>query len=224
MHLGVGKKVHSTILICLGTAFIFAYIGLIVGNYVPNCFAIIRKLGFPGQYMPIVMAPLVEEFAKALPLLALFLCYRLLLRSKTLARISIIFSPFSGLGFTRTLIFLGLSSGFGFGLNELTAYLQHGANLLERLPAMIFHPIGAAIIGYGLATRKYCRYYFLAVGLHFSFSIISMARIMTIAMHYTVLWGITMASWCIAWYLYQKAGHESGPEHLHVKGKAEVVE
>jgi RsiW-degrading membrane proteinase PrsW (M82 family) len=93
----------------------------------------------------VILAPFIEEFAKAYPL-------------------------FYRHGETQRSIFkLGLSTGLGFGITEFFLYIfLYNAPIPVRIPGLIFHAASTSIIAYGIATKKPFAYYIIAVFLHFS--------------------------------------------------------
>jgi RsiW-degrading membrane proteinase PrsW (M82 family) len=95
----------------------------------------------------VVLAPFIEEFAKA---------YLLFYRH----------------GETERSIFkLGFLLGLGFGLFEFLTYiLVLEASILARVPAILLHPMSTSIVAYGLAKKRTCRFFLLAVAVHFSFN------------------------------------------------------
>jgi len=117
--------------------------GIIVGVPVALFFESVSSLYFTSLGVATIIAPLVEEFAKADPLF-----FRYDRPAKSLMR-------------------LGLLSGLGFGLAEFVVYLSLGAPFILRLPAIGFHAAGTAIIAYGISRHKTIQYYFIAVVLHF---------------------------------------------------------
>jgi len=91
-----------------------------------------------------IIAPFIEEFAKAYPL-------------------------FYRHGETQRSIFqLGFLTGFGFGLTEFFIYVTVlNASVLIRIPALFFHAASTSIVAYGIATKKPMLFYLIAVALHF---------------------------------------------------------
>lgn len=93
----------------------------------------------------VIFAPIIEEFAKAYPLF-----YR---HGET----------------GRSIFILGFLVGLGFGISEFFVYVFIlDVPLLLRLPGILFHAASASIIAYGITRGEPVKYYFLAVGLHFS--------------------------------------------------------
>jgi len=91
-----------------------------------------------------ILAPLIEEFAKAYPL-------------------------FYRHGETEKSIFtLGFLVGLGFGLAEFLLYIfVYAAPVLIRLPAILFHATNTSITAYGIAKRRTVWFYLVAAFLHF---------------------------------------------------------
>jgi len=101
---------------------------------------------FPAEICSIALiAPFIEEFAKAYPL-------------------------FYRHGETQRSIFkLGLATGLGFGISEFFVYVTViNAPVAIRIPALFFHAASTSIVAYGVATRKPFTFYFIAVLLHIS--------------------------------------------------------
>ena len=91
----------------------------------------------------VILAPFIEEFAKAYPLF-----YR---HGET----------------ERSLFILGFLVGLGFGITEFVLYVfVLGIPVYLRLPGIFFHAASASIIAYGIATRRPLTFYLIAVGLH----------------------------------------------------------
>lgn len=120
----------------------FLLSGIVVGVPVALFFESVFHLWFTTLGLVTVVAPLVEEFAKADPLF-----YR---RER------------SG----KSLMTLGALSGLGFGVAEFFAYVYKGVPVLFRLPAVAFHAAGTSIVAYGVYRRETLKYYLLAVVLH----------------------------------------------------------
>ena len=91
-----------------------------------------------------VFAPFIEEFSKIFPLY-----YR---HGET----------------QRSILNLALMVGLGFAIVELLEYVfLFGVPLPYRIPGLFFHPSTTAIAAYGIATKRPCPFYLLAVSLHF---------------------------------------------------------
>jgi RsiW-degrading membrane proteinase PrsW (M82 family) len=94
-----------------------------------------------------ILAPFIEEFAKAYPLF-----YR---HGET----------------QRSIFSLGLLTGLGFGITEFFLYIFiYQAPIVIRLPGLLFHAASTSIVAYGIATRKPIQFYLVAVFLHFSYN------------------------------------------------------
>lgn len=105
-------------------------------------------IGLPELYATVlsvaIIAPLVEEFAKAYPMF-----YR---HGET----------------ERSIFTLGFLVGLGFGFSEFLIYvIGLGVPVVVRLPGIFFHAAGTSITCYGIATKHSLRFYLLAVSLHF---------------------------------------------------------
>lgn len=94
-----------------------------------------------------LLAPFIEEFAKAYPLF-----YR---HGET----------------QRSIFSLGLLTGLGFGITEFFLYIFiYQAPIVIRLPGLLFHAASTSIVAYGIATRKPFEFYLVAVFLHLSYN------------------------------------------------------
>jgi RsiW-degrading membrane proteinase PrsW (M82 family) len=93
----------------------------------------------------LIVAPFVEEFAKAFPLL-----YR---HGET----------------ERSIFTLGLLVGLGFGLVEFVLYVfVLGVPPVYRIDGVVFHAASTSITAYGIAKGRAAAFYLVAVVLHFS--------------------------------------------------------
>jgi RsiW-degrading membrane proteinase PrsW (M82 family) len=91
-----------------------------------------------------IVAPLVEEFAKAYPLF-----YRYEIPSKPLMT-------------------LGFLTGLGFGIAEFIVYVfVNNVPFFIRIHPIFFHAASASIVAYGISQRSTMKFYLLAVILHF---------------------------------------------------------
>ena len=92
----------------------------------------------------VILAPFVEEFAKAYPLF-----YR---HGET----------------ERSIFTLGFLVGLGFGISEFFVYiLALDAPILIRLPGIFFHGTSTSITSYGIAKKRPVLFYLIAAFLHF---------------------------------------------------------
>jgi hypothetical protein len=154
--------------------------GIMVGVPVALFFESVSHLYFTALGVATIVAPLVEEFAKADPLF-----FRYERSGKSLMR-------------------FGLLSGFGFGIAEFLVYVYGGAPFLLRLPAIAFHAAGASIVGYGIFKRKTLRYYSLAVLLHFLNNFFAGLG----WVWFVGGIGATLASYYLAWRFYRQTSIE----------------
>lgn len=143
-------------------------------------------VNLPRFYATLIVAalaaPLLEEFAKAYPLI-----YR---HGET----------------QKSLIALGFLIGLGFGLVEFALYITvFKAPFYLRLPALLFHASNTSIVAFGISRNKFPRYYLLAVFLHFLNNFSAMFGILWF------IGGIlaTGLSYFIAWYLYRKSSNRT---------------
>jgi hypothetical protein len=92
-----------------------------------------------------VLAPIIEEFAKAYPLF-----YR---HGES----------------QRSLFTMGFLVGLGFGITEFFAYVVLlGVPWYVRVPGIFFHAALTSTVAYGIAAKHYAPFYLVAVFLHFS--------------------------------------------------------
>jgi RsiW-degrading membrane proteinase PrsW (M82 family) len=90
-----------------------------------------------------ILAPLIEEFSKAYPLL-----YR---HGET----------------ERSIFLLGFLVGIGFGVVEFIEYVVFfQAPIVLRLPGIFFHASTTSIIAFGIGKKRPTVFYLVAVGLH----------------------------------------------------------
>jgi len=129
----------------------------------------------------VVIAPILEEFAKAYPLF-----YR---HGET----------------EKSLMTLGFLTGLGFGLAEFLFYVfVIGVPVFIRIPGLIFHSTNTAVTAYGIGKNKSLFYYLIAVGLH------SLSNFSAITGNLW-LWGSIGAiiiSYILAKILYRRAKEE----------------
>jgi RsiW-degrading membrane proteinase PrsW (M82 family) len=151
--------------------------GIMVGVPVALFFESVSHLYFTSLGVATIIAPLVEEFAKADPL---FFRYE---RS------------------ARSLMRFGLLSGLGFGVAEFLVYIYGGAPFFVRLPAIAFHAAGASIVGYGVSNHRTLRYYSLAVVLHFLNNFFAALGWLWLVGGV----GATVASYYLAWKFYRQS-------------------
>jgi hypothetical protein len=128
----------------LGEKLFFFVSGIVVGAPVAIFFEAVSHAWFTSLGVATIVAPFVEEFAKADPL----------------------FFKHEKTG--RSLMSLGFLAGLGFGIAEFIVYVVGGVPFLVRLPAIVFHAAGTSIVGYGVYRREPIRYYFVPVALHFT--------------------------------------------------------
>jgi RsiW-degrading membrane proteinase PrsW (M82 family) len=123
-----------------------------------------------------VLAPLIEEFAKAYPLF-----YRHGESQKSL--------------FT-----MGLLVGLGFGIIEFFEYvLLLGVSPWVRLPGIFFHAALTSTVAYGIAAKRSASFYLVAVFFHASVNFLSISGGPVLL--YSLLLGTAMA---LAFILYTK--------------------
>jgi hypothetical protein len=180
MQVGTAStNVHLTREPAAERAFFFLS-GIMVGVPVALFFESVSHLYFTALGVATIVAPLVEEFAKADPLF-----FRYERSGKSLMR-------------------FGLLSGLGFGIAEFIVYVSGGAPFILRLPAIAFHAAGTSIVGYGISKHKTLRYYSLAVLLHFLNNLFAALGLLWF------LGGIgaTLAAYYLAWRFYRQTSKQ----------------
>jgi RsiW-degrading membrane proteinase PrsW (M82 family) len=111
---------------------------------IPNNFLKVLPPFIATVLSVVILAPFIEEFAKAYPLF-----YR---HGET----------------ERSIFILGFLVGLGFGITEFVLYVfVLGIPVFVRLPGILFHAASASIIAYGIAKKQPMKFYLIAVGLHF---------------------------------------------------------
>lgn len=141
--------------------------------------SVIRPLPdlFSSIFSVAVIAPFIEEFAKAYPLL-----YR---HGET----------------ERSIFSLGLLTGLGFGIFEFFAYvITLNVPIGARLPGLFFHAATASITSYGIAKKQVVRYYLLAVFLHIAYNFVAFSDLLW----YIAGIGTAVIAYLLCWYLYGK--------------------
>lgn len=125
-----------------------------------------------------IIAPLIEEFAKAYPLF-----YR---HGET----------------ERSIVTLGFLAGLGFGVVEFLLYvLVYSAPVVVRLPELFFHATNTSITAYGIATKNPLPFYLVAVALH---ALINFSALFGPYWFIGLIIAIS-ASYLLSWSLYQKS-------------------
>jgi RsiW-degrading membrane proteinase PrsW (M82 family) len=125
----------SGIIISVPFTILFESLGASLSSFTSNFIASLLSIT--------IIAPLVEEFAKAYPLF-----YR---HGET----------------SKSIFVLGLLVGLGFGISEFFVYIFiYNANVIVRIPAIFFHAASTSITAYGVATKRSMNFYIIAVLLH----------------------------------------------------------
>ncbi len=96
---------------------------------------------------------------------------------------------------------LGFLAGLGFGITEFFLYgVGEGAPIFVRLPGVFFHASSAAIIAYGIATKRPLRFYLIAVFLHLA------NNLLTFSGAFWFIGGTAdlLITYYLAWHLYTK--------------------
>jgi RsiW-degrading membrane proteinase PrsW (M82 family) len=142
---------------------------------------------FYATLIPVVIvAPFVEEFAKAFPLF-----YR---HGETV----------------RSIFVLGFLTGLGFGIFEFFIYvLELGAPIIFRWSGILFHASSTSITSYGIATKRTAPFYFVAVLLHafnnfFAFIPYALGSSASIGPWSIGLMSAAAAAYFLSWRLYDK--------------------
>ena len=125
----------------------------------------------------VILAPFVEEFAKAYPLL-----YR---HGET----------------QRSIFTLGFLVGLGFGISEFLVYiLALDAPILIRLPGILFHGTSTSITSYGIAKKRPVLFYLIAAFLHL---INNLSALLDPVWHVGGT-ATTAVTYTLSWRLYHK--------------------
>jgi len=128
-----------------------------------------------------VLAPLIEEFAKAYPLF------------------------FRHGESQKSLFTMGLLVGFGFGIVEFFEYVTIlGVSPWVRLPGIFLHAALTSTVAYGIATKRSALFYLLAVFFHASANFLSIlgGPILLYSLIYSLLLGTALA---LPFILYLKS-------------------
>jgi len=146
-----------------------------LGNYFPKLQTIQAEI-----LLTVILAPLVEEFAKAYPLF-----YR---HGES----------------QRSLFTLGFLVGLGFGVTEFFEYVVLlMVSPLVRLPAIFFHAALTSIIAYGIATKRSALFYSIAFILHSSINLIAVFELPLL------LYAATLATaFLLCWSLYTRTSEK----------------
>ena len=128
-----------------------------------------------------ILAPFIEEFAKAYPLF-----YR---HGESV----------------KSLFTLGFFVGLGFGFAEFILYVfVYNFPWFVRLPALFFHATSTSLVAYGIQTRRVWLFYFLAVGLHFAINIAALIPSLWILASIALF-----CVYYLSWYLYRQISEMS---------------
>lgn len=123
----------------------------------------------------VLLAPFIEEFAKAYPLF-----YRYSLSE-------------------RSLFILALLVGLGFGITEFFIYVFiYDVSFIIRLPGLFFHAASTSLVAFGIIRNKPIRYYLLAVFMHLS------ANLMAIFDQMIPVLVVTFFTYFLSWLFYMK--------------------
>lgn len=123
----------------------------------------------------VLLAPFIEEFAKAYPLF-----YRYSLSE-------------------RSLYILGLLVGLGFGITEFFIYVFiYGTPFYIRIPGLFFHAASTSLVAFGIARNKAVQYYILAVSLHLG------ANLAAVFDQTIPVMVITFFTYFLSWITYRK--------------------
>jgi RsiW-degrading membrane proteinase PrsW (M82 family) len=168
----------------LGEMLFFLASGVIVS--IPMALFFEPSAGFLRNFFPdwqaeilavAVLAPIVEEFAKAYPLF-----YR---HGES----------------QRSLFTMGFLVGIGFGITEFFGYvLLLGVSPLIRLPGIFFHAALTSIVAFGIAARRSTLFYVVAVLLHSSNNLLATVGITGLPVAL-----VLATAFFLSYFLYQKA-------------------
>jgi hypothetical protein len=123
----------------------------------------------------VLLAPFIEEFAKAYPLF-----YRYSLSE-------------------RSLFILALLVGLGFGITEFFIYVFiYDVSVVIRLPGLFFHAATTSLVAFGIARGKPIRFYLLAVFMHL------VANLMAIFDQFIPVLVVTFFTYFLSWIFYMK--------------------
>jgi RsiW-degrading membrane proteinase PrsW (M82 family) len=133
---------------------------------------------FAGICFFALLTPLIEEFAKAYPLL-----YR---HGET----------------ERSISALGLMVGLGSGISEFLVYaLLVGVPVYIRLWEIFFHASTTAIVAFGIAKKRTWIFYPIAVSLHFANNFMAL---LGGSLGVIAATAIEVMSYLVAWRLYTR--------------------
>ena len=133
----------------------------------------------PAILSALILAPFIEEFAKAYPLF-----YR---HGET----------------ERSFVTLGALAGFGFAIAEFATYILIGVSPIDRIFGLFFHTSSTSIFTYGIAQKQPLPYYVLAVFLHFSANCSTL-----IGLFWPTSILVTAITVIIAWTLYNRSSEK----------------
>jgi RsiW-degrading membrane proteinase PrsW (M82 family) len=162
----------SGVIVSIPMALFFEPSTTFLGNFFPN---------FEAEILAVaVLAPIIEEFAKAYPLF-----YR---HGES----------------QKSLYTMGLLVGLGFGVTEFFAYvLLLGVPWYVRLPGIVFHAALTSIIAFGIAARHSAPFYLTAVFFHSSINFL--AIIEGSLLLYTLMLATAFA---LSFFLYSRASEQ----------------
>jgi len=178
---GLGEKLFflaSGIVVSIPIAFFFEPSIAFLRHFFPNLQSFQAEI-----LLVVVLAPLIEEFAKAYPLF-----YR---HGES----------------QRSLFALGFLVGLGFGITEFFEYVVLlNVSPLIRLPGIFFHAATTSIIAYGIATKRSRLLYLIASALHSSINFVSIFDMPEL------LYALTMATaFLLSLILYTKTSEKMIP-------------
>lgn len=141
-------------------------------------------------FSSVLVAPFLEEFAKAFPLF-----YR---HGET----------------QRSIFTLGLLVGLGFGFVEFLLYVfVFGVPLIFRIAGVLFHAASTSITAYGIATNRTLMFYLTAASLHFTNNFLAFVQIFTDSAASFDPWTpgvyvVMFATLFLSWQLYRKTSEK----------------
>lgn len=128
----------------------------------------------------VILAPIIEEFAKAYPLF-----YR---HGES----------------QRSLFSMGFLVGLGFGIVEFLAYvIIVGVPWYVRVPGLFFHAALTSIVAYGIAEKHATGFYLLAVFFHASVNLLAVLEVSFL------LYGVFLGTvFVLSFLLYSRASEQ----------------
>jgi RsiW-degrading membrane proteinase PrsW (M82 family) len=151
----------------------------------PLLFDFLKRIFYIRLFSTAIFTPIIEEFAKAYPLL-----HR---QGDT----------------KKSLLPLGFLVGLGFGVNELLIYvLEKGATIHSRLPVIFFHAATTTITAYGIRRNRPFLPYLIAASLHSALNLAALYHLFWLTSGYPII----LTTFLIAFHLNTKKSPVSARE------------